>query len=253
MLFETFNVERVHIANSSMLGLYSYGKTSGLILDSGFGLTSAVPIYEGYPLPHASQKVNFGGENISELLLSMLQYHGISKAFKGVKGRLLADNIKEKFGYIAKNIEEEEKRFLSSEPREYTLPDNFKIKLGNEIYKHTEFLFKPQNLNITPIHQLVKDSLDKCDQDIISEIMENICLIGGNTLLNGFPERLHYELAAITNNNVSNIIYSAERQFSSWIGGSIVSSLSNFLPMWVTKQEYDEIGNALEAIDSKCF
>ena len=104
-----------------------------------------------------------------------------------------------------------------------------------------------------PIHQFIKDSLDKCDVDIASEIMENVCLIGGNTLLNGFPERLHYELAAITNNNVSNLIYSAERQFSTWIGGSIISSLSSFLPMWVTKQEYDEIGNALEAIDSKCF
>ena len=49
ILFETFNVEKIHIANSSMLGLFSYGKTSGLIVDSGFNLTSSVPLYEGFP------------------------------------------------------------------------------------------------------------------------------------------------------------------------------------------------------------
>ena len=58
MLFETFNVEKIHIANSSMLGLFSYGKTSELIVDSGFNLTSSVPLYEGFPLQHASIKLN---------------------------------------------------------------------------------------------------------------------------------------------------------------------------------------------------
>ena len=72
-LFETFNVQKLHIANSSMLSLYSYGISSGIVLDSGYGITSCVPVYEGYPLPHASAKINFGGENLSELLHTMLQ------------------------------------------------------------------------------------------------------------------------------------------------------------------------------------
>jgi actin-related protein len=44
VLFETFNIEKIHIANSSMLGLYSYGKTSRVVVDSGFNVTSSVPV-----------------------------------------------------------------------------------------------------------------------------------------------------------------------------------------------------------------
>ena len=60
--FETFNIEKLHIANTAMLGLFSYGKTSGMVLDSCFGVTSCVPVYEGYPLPHASLKMNYAGK-----------------------------------------------------------------------------------------------------------------------------------------------------------------------------------------------
>ena len=50
-----------------------------------------------------------------------------------------------------------------------------------------------------------------------------------------------------------NLSFVPERQFSSWIGGSIMSSLDNFQYMWVTKEEFDEKGKTLISIDSKCF
>jgi len=71
--------------------------------------------------------------------------------------------------------------------------------------------------------------------------------------MKGYVERLKSELGqALTNNNF-NLVSTPERQYSNWIGGSIISSLSNFSYMWVTKQDYDTIGNSLEAIESKCF
>lgn len=253
-LFETFNVERIYIANSAMLGLYSYGKTSGIVLDSGFGITTSVPVYEGYPLPHASLKMTFGGENLSESLLSLIHHH-IHKSYKGVKGRLLADDIKEKLGYVALNSEEEEKHYLDhlGNETEYTLPDGSKLKLGAELFKHTESLFRPQIEDQVSIPQFILSSLAKCDNDIESELKENICLTGGTTLLRGFADRLKNELLQNLNSDSFNLIYSQERQFSNWIGGSIVSSLNNFSYMWVSKQEYDETGSSLEAVDSKCF
>ena len=251
-LFETFNAEKVYIANSAMLGLYSYGKTNGLVLDSGFSLTTCVPVYEGYPLPHASLKINIGGEDLSVSLLSNI-YHNINPTFKGIRGRLLADDIKEKMGYIALNPEDEEKFYYDNEEGEklYTLPDNKKIRLGRELFKNSEVLFRPENNHLS-IPQLIIDSISKCDSDIVNDVKENICLIGGTTLYRGFTERLKNELLHSFNSSF-NLIYNPERQFSSWVGGSIISSLSNFNYMWVTKQEYDEVGNALEAIDSKCF
>jgi actin len=250
-LFETFNIQKLHIANSSMLGLYSYGLTSGIVIDSGYGVTSSVPVYEGYPLPHASVKSNFGGENLSELLLSMIQSQ-LSSKYKGIKGKLISDRIKEKNSFILKTKDEDELDDKLTD-KEYILPDNTKIKLGSELYKHSEAIFTPINNNYTGIIQLVIDSISKCDPDVTEEIQENICLIGGTTLTSGFSERIEYELTQKKGNTTFKLSSNPERQYASWIGGSIISSLNNFSHMWVTRQNYDEIGNSLEAVESKCF
>ena len=100
---------------------------------------------------------------------------------------------------------------------------------------------------------MVLESINKCDGDIINDIRENICLIGGNTLLKGFGEKLKNELSDSIENSNFKMSASNERQFSAWIGGSIVASLDNFQYMWVSKQEFDENGKNLLAVDSKCF
>lgn len=53
IMFETFNVPSLYIAMQAVLSLYSSGKTTGIVLDSGDGVTNTVPVYEGYALPHA--------------------------------------------------------------------------------------------------------------------------------------------------------------------------------------------------------
>lgn len=255
LLFETFNIQRIHIANSSMLGLYSYGFTSGIVLDSGYGVTSSVPIYEGYPLPHASVKSKFGGGNLSELLLSMIKPQ-IPVKYNGMKSRLISDRIKESFGYIKKNgigIYDDKDNKANEDHEEYTLPDGSIIKLGSEIFNFSESLFSPINDSYHGVIKLLLDSNSKCDPDVIDEIQENICLIGGSTLLKGFNERLEYEMTQKKGTTAFKLNSNSERQFSTWIGGSIITSLNNFNNMWVTRSNYDEIGNSLEAIESKCF
>lgn len=250
-LFETFNVQKLHIANSSMLSLYSYGISSGIVLDSGYGITSCVPVYEGYPLPHASAKINFGGENLSELLHTMLQNQ---MNLKSVKGKLAADRIKETHGYVCKNYDEEENNMLSeSRELEYKLPDGSRLKLGSELYKFSESIFRPIDDTYPNIIQLITDCTSKCDPDISDEVQSNICLAGGTTLMNGYAERLQHELVQKKGSSTFVLNYSPERQYAAWIGGSIISSLNNFSYMWVTKQYYDDVGNSLEAVDSVCF
>ena len=247
LLFETFNVQNIHIANSSMLGLFSYGKTSGLIVDSGFNITSSVPLYEGFPLHHASIKLNYGGEDISKYLLEMIE-KDLDPSYKDLKGRLLADNIKEKLGYIPLGGDLEEEEYI------YTLPEGTEIKLGKQVSKCTELLFNPgENSDLRSIDDIVVSSLNKCDPDIKEDIKESICLIGGNTYLKNFEEKLKNNLSDIKEMGNFNISANPERQYSSWIGGSLISSLENFQYMWVKKEEYDENGKNLIAIDSKCF
>ena len=247
-LFETFNVQKLHIANSSMLALYSYGITSGIVVDSGYGITSCVPVYEGYPLPHASAKINFGGENLSEILQGMLQNQ--LKFTNSIKGRLAADRIKEKHGFVSKNFDEQENYFSEIK---YKLPDETVIKLGSELYKFSETVFRPLDESYPNIIQLITDCTSKCDPDITDDIQENVCLAGGTTLMNGYADRIQTELIQKKGSSSFVFNYSQERQFATWIGGSINSSINNFNHMWVTKQYYDDVGSSLEAVDSFCF
>ena len=253
ILFETFNVKRLHIANSSMLGLFSYGKTSGLIVDSGFNITSTVPVYEGYPLSHASIRINIGGEDLSKNLLSMIQ-NNLDETYIDIKGRILADDIKEKLGYLLLNPDDGD----DVKDVTYELPDGKKIDLSKELYKANEILFSPNEENekekgLLSIKNMVIDSINKCDNEIKNDIKENICLTGGTTLLKNFPEKLKNELSESSEGTNFNLSAEQERLFSTWIGGSIVSSLDNFQFMWVNKKEYTDNGKNLLVIDSKCF
>ena len=253
ILFETFNVKRLHIANSSMVGLFSYGKTSGLIVDSGFNVTSTVPIYEGYPLSHASIRINIGGEDLSKNLLSMIQSN-LDETYIDIKGRILADDIKEKLGYLLLNQDDGD----DVKDVTYELPDGKKIELSNELYKANEILFNPdediqKEKGVMPLKNMVVDSINKCDDEIKNDIKENICLTGGTTLLKNFPEKLKNEISDSSEGINFNLSAEQERLFSTWIGGSIVSSLDNFQYMWVSKKEYNDNGKNLLVIDSKCF
>ena len=253
ILFETFNVKRLHIANSSMVGLYSYGKTSGLIVDSGYNVTSTVPVYEGYPLAHASLKINIGGEDLSKNLLSMIQ-NNLDETYVDMKGRFLADDIKEKLGFVLLNQDDADDVKDST----YELPDGKKIELGSELYKANEILFNPdediqKEKGVMPLKNMVVDSINKCDDEIKNDIKENICLTGGTTLLKNFPEKLKNEISDSSEGIHFNLSAEQERLFSTWIGGSIVSSLDNFQFMWVSKKEYNDNGKNLLVIDSKCF
>lgn len=83
IMFETFNVPSLYIACQAVLALYSTGRTTGLVLDSGDGVTSTVPIYEGYALPHAIERNNFAGNEITHYLHKLLDEVGMKFSISG--------------------------------------------------------------------------------------------------------------------------------------------------------------------------
>jgi len=75
---------------------------------------------------------------------------------------------------------------------------------------------------------------------------------GGTTMFPGIDTRLSKELVALAPSTMKiKVIAPAERKYSVWIGGSILSSLSTFQSMWITKQEYDDSGPSI--VHRKCF
>jgi actin-related protein len=78
IMFETFQVPSFYLAIQAVLSLYSSGKTTGLVLDAGDGVTHTVPIYEGYALPHAIERNDLAGRDLTDFLKKLLNEEGSS-------------------------------------------------------------------------------------------------------------------------------------------------------------------------------
>ena len=82
IIFETFNVRGLYIANQAVLSLYNSGKNTGLVLDSGKNDTQIVPIFEGYCLPHAINRLDLGGEDLCKYIEQNLRAISLHKNTK---------------------------------------------------------------------------------------------------------------------------------------------------------------------------
>ena len=152
----------------------------------------------------------------------------------------------------------------------FEFPDGYNQLFSSDRFKIVETLFDTQ-CYITPpsgsvdaieypppeqsatIVSLVKQSISQVDVDIRPQILMNVVLVGGSSLIDGLPQRLHDELTRMYPSTRVRITASSipvERKFASWIGGSIMSSLGSFHQMWISKKEYDEHGPSI--VEKRC-
>ena len=254
IFFDTFNVPSFYVSVPAVLSLYTLGRTTGIALDSGDSATYTVPIFEGYSLPHAIEKIDLAGKDLTDYMIKLLLELGYS--FSATAEREIARDIKEKVSYLALDFYAELKTCKESVSKDvqYALPDGKIIRIGNQQFRCPELLFNPINFGkeLPGIHEMTFQSIMKCDVDLRKELFNNIIMSGGTTIFNGISERFEREICALAPLTMKiKLAVPPERKYSAWIGGSILSSLSTFQNMWITKSEYEESGPNI--VHRKCF
>lgn len=100
VMFQAFNV-----SVQAVLSIYASGRLTAAVLDSGDGVSHAVPVYEGFTVSHAIQRLNVAGHGLTDTLIKQLGERGYP--FQTVTGREVVEDIKKKLRYVAYDSERE--------------------------------------------------------------------------------------------------------------------------------------------------
>lgn len=269
LMFELFDAPATYMCNQAMLSLYATGNTTGVVVESGHGVTHTVPIFEGYAQSHAIQRLNVAGSDLTQSLLDLLKTKCylescyIPEYFElNVAVDFDLKHFKEVHCFVAEGYNREVELAKPNHKRKYPsvkfeLPDGQVINIGAERFRCAERLFNPSLIdgfkkNKAGIHKMVHASALAChDADVRRAVRARTILGGGTTMFPGLAARLTKELrrmrvfTKVRKSNCKTHLYSA------FVGGCLLSLRSDFEEMCISAEEYEEEGTRI--VHRKCF
>ncbi len=257
---ENLQFKAFYVGIQAVLAMFSTGRTTGIVLDSGDGVTHAVPIYETYSIPNAVKKVMVAGRDVSNELMKILTERGWN--FDTTAQFQIVRELKENLCYVSMDYKadmtaHDSKEWKEANEKAYILPDGNEMKIGSERFRAPEIMFQLGLIGkdvpgTSGVHDLVKNSIVECDLDVRKALWENVILSGGNTMFPGYPERLEKELTALAPATLKpKVVGQPDRKYAVFMGAAQLANLSAFQSSWITKQEYDENGSKI--VHRKCF
>lgn len=269
-------VEKLSMINSSVLSLFATGRTRGCVVESGHGVSFAVPIFEGQSLPHAIQREEIGGQDVTAFLTEMLntQPNGLEEKYNGEIAK-----IKEIMCKVATNFQLEISREdpLEIGRRTQELPDKTSIEVGHVMrLQSAELMFSGKapteqlaafrsefgresvlhDFERNSIAKIAMTSVNKCDAEVLNDLLANVVVAGGNTMLKDFPARLQSEMESLLKDSDSaqvEIVPEPQRFHAAWVGGSMLASLDEFAKNITIKRADWEEGKSREQVQKYCF
>lgn len=221
IMFETFGVKGLFIGVQAVLALYSQAcgpnadisgglspdDLTGVVVDSGDGVTHVFPVASGYVVGSCVKHIPLAGSNITEFTMNMLKDRGEPLASEDVKAE--AQKIKEEYAYVCEDLVEEFKKYdtpiqtadgwaLNKKFKKYTYKpskgkESKKIDVGYERFLAPEMFFHPEFFSkdwVQPLDECVDETVQGCPIDYRRRLYNNVILSGGSTLFKGFASRL---------------------------------------------------------------
>lgn len=251
--FESMRSPAMYVASQSVLSVYAHGRVSGLVVDMGHGVTSTAPVFQGYHLPHATERLDLAGTHLTTFLAETLRGSGWPL---GQQDLDVVDKIKHCHCYVAPDFQKAQARPEQECRRSLQLPDGRTVTLGKELFQCPELLFSPPEMpGLSPVGvpAMARRSLSKVPLEVRAHLAQNVLLCGGSSLFGGLEGRFRKELLHSLRTEARVVVAAAQpsRNFSVWIGGSILASLRAFQSCWVLREQYEEQGPHI--VYRKCY
>ena len=249
-LFDDLGVPAIFFASQPILSLFSTSNTTGVILESGEGVSQSCFVFDGYSLPNTYERFDYGGGDVTNYLKLLMKKKGY-QLFNSNEYRLISD-MKEKYCFFVPskyNLNfDNVKKALNAQKVNYYLPDGTSVALGDERILASEILFNPELIGkeFLGLSDIILSSINKAEIQLRPKAYENIVLSGGNILMKGLEDKMKDEIIKKSNKIVEvNVNPIEEPQFSCWVGGTILSSLDIFNKISITKKEWEEKGSKI--------
>ena len=259
IMFEYFNVPALYIGNSALMALYGVGLLNGLVVELGQRL-QIVPVNNGIVERHAVQQLKKGITNLHGHLAELLEERGYY--FQSARDLELVRRMKENVCYLAPDLASELARPESEIVTSYTLPTGKVVEVGRERFLCAELLFSPERSGQLDasfgLHRMVFDAVMKCPIDTRLNLLQNIVLVGGGTLIPGLATRLENEVWRLMSEernmrgarrNHVRCVARPNRKYLPWKGAATFASMAAFEQVAVTRDDYDEQGKETVALN----
>eukprot|EP01062_Namystynia_karyoxenos_P041632 TRINITY_DN3034_c2_g1_i1.p1 TRINITY_DN3034_c2_g1~~TRINITY_DN3034_c2_g1_i1.p1 ORF type:complete len:415 (+),score=157.01 TRINITY_DN3034_c2_g1_i1:85-1245(+) len=258
ILFGSFAVPAMYVQIQAVLALYGLGRSEGVVVDSGDGISHTVPVYDGRVISGAVQRMEVAGRDLTDWMVELLN-EDQERRFTTSADRELARLIKEKTCYLEMDFDSAYERWEEDNTafdEEFELPDGEKITVGRARFACPEALFDPALMGheAKGLHKILLDCINKVGMDCRKTMWSNIVLSGGTTMFKGMEQRVEKEARELAPPGAKDVVKVVSdssdegrgiRKCSVWIGGAVMAALGSFQEHWILKSDYDEMGPSI--------
>lgn len=271
LMMETFNAHSLYLGAAPVFSLYSYGLTTGLVVDSGLDNTTVVPVHEGYALGRHVTTSPVAGRALTQYLAQLMKRRGYT--FGTPVEMDLINSVKEDLCFARNPFRADEFDSTADLGKHFMLPDGQAIPIDEQRHECVEALFDFSILGdqYTPLYHMETDhgdmyepsirkglswlaftAINHCEPVLRPQLYNSIVLAGGSTSFQGTQGRLLDEVRQCyreTHPNEGIIPISVQdmqaRQYAAWLGGVMLSRTPMFHHLTVSRAEYAEHGHRI--------